>query len=40
MVKGVLGKQFKKDAKKVTDALMALTPEQLTEMEAQLQDAG
>ena len=40
LVKGVLGKQFKKDAKKVTDALMALSPEQLTEMESQLNDAG
>ena len=40
IVKGVLGKQFKKDAKKVTDALMALSPDQLTEMETQLKDAG
>ncbi|XP_043225391.1 glycine--tRNA ligase-like isoform X2 [Amphibalanus amphitrite] len=40
IVKGVLGKQFKKDAKKVTDALTALSPEQLTEMENKLNEAG
>ena len=40
MVKGALGKQFKKDAKRVTDLLTALTPQQLTEMETQLRDAG
>lgn len=40
VAKSVLGKQFKKDAKKVTDALAALTEEQLTELETQLKEAG
>jgi len=40
VAKSQLGKEFKKDAKKVTDALTALSPDQLTEMEAQLASEG
>ncbi|XP_037068303.1 LOW QUALITY PROTEIN: glycine--tRNA ligase-like [Pollicipes pollicipes] len=40
VAKGLLGKAFKKDAKKVTDLLTALSADQLTEMEAQLAKDG
>lgn len=38
--KAALGKQFKKDAKSVSDALAALTPEQVGELEKNLNEHG